>query len=270
MRKQKRRGLIFGMLAVVLALTTGFIFTSQISELQHRIGDMQQVVVAKHAIPPRTQITADMLELQEIPRLYAHPSYIQSIADVADQRIAVVPLAEGAIVRQSDVAPANGLEDGWRGLSIGVNPVAVLVDRVQTGSHVDVIVSYETTYLDAEGKEVQAKRTATLLSDVEVLSIAGAPQPRATLQRTDNEASAASAAQGGSDLGPADAVPADAFGNNYGLRDSVVIATLKVSPTDAQQLAYMDTYASDIRLALRRNDDRAIEPLKPLSEEDFK
>jgi Flp pilus assembly protein CpaB len=202
--------------------------------------------------------------------MYAHPSYLQSINDVANQRIAVVPLDAGAIVRQSDVAPANGLEDGWRALSIGVNPVAVLVDRVQVGSRVDVIVSYETSFLDSEGKEVATRRTSTLLSDVEVLGIAGAPQPRETLQRPPSEADAAQAADSDSAFGPASTTIGSSPVDNYGLRDSVVIATLKVSPEDAQQLAYMDTYASDIRLALRRNDDRAIEPLKPLSEEDFK
>jgi Flp pilus assembly protein CpaB len=274
MRKQKRRGLIFGLLAFSLAIFTGFLFSSQIQALERQVGDMQQVVVAKTSIAPRTLITADMLETRQIPRMFAHPSYVQSISDVADQRVAVVALEQGTILRQGDVALTSGLDDGWRAISIGVNPVAVLVDRVAPGSRVDVIVSYETSFLDREGKEVKTKRAVTLLNDIEVLAVNGTPRsrttPSASAQEAAPEEEAPSTGLGifgsGSELTD---TSSDPFNTPYGLRDSVVIATLKVSPEDAQKLAYHDTFATDIRLSLRRNDDRAIEPLKPTSQEDF-
>jgi Flp pilus assembly protein CpaB len=274
MRKQKRRGLIFGLLAFSLAIFTGFLFSSQIQALERQVGDMQQVVVARTSITPRTLITADMLETRQIPRMFAHPSYVQSIADIADQRVAVVALEPGTILRQADVALTSGLDDGWRAISIGVNPVAVLVDRVAPGSRVDVIVSYETSFLDREGKEVKTKRAATLLNDIEVLAVNGTPRSRTTPSASAAESAQPEQAQptglgifgSGSELTD---TSSDPFSTPYGLRDSVVIATLKVSPEDAQKLAYHDTFATDIRLSLRRNDDRAIEPLKPTSQEDF-
>lgn len=275
MRKQKRRGLIFGLLAFSLAIFTGFLFSSQIEALERQVGDMQQVIVAKTSIAPRTLITADMLETRQVPRMYAHPSYVQSIADVADQRVAVVALEQGAILRQSDVALTSGLDDGWRAISIGVNPVAVLVDRVAPGSRVDIIVSYETSFLDREGKEVKTKRAVTLLNDIEVLAVNGTPRSRTTPAPDVNAAAEETEAQSSGGLGifgpPPETAPNDGgtFSSPYGLRDSVVIATLKVTPEQAQQLAYHDTFATDIRLSLRRNDDRAVEPLKPTSQEDF-
>jgi Flp pilus assembly protein CpaB len=276
MRKQKRRGLIFGLLAFSLAIFTGFLFSSQIEALERQVGDMQQVVVAKTSIAPRTLITSEMLETKQIPRMFAHPSYVQSIADVVEQRVAVVGLEPGTILRQNDVAPTSGLDDGWRAISIGVNPVAVLVDRVAPGSRVDVIVSYETAFLDREGHEVKTKRAVTLLNDVEVLAVNGTPRSRTTPAADATEEDEQQAEQSGGGLGIFGPQPAisgsidDPFNSPYGLRDSVVIATLKVSPEDAQKLAYHDTFATDIRLSLRRNDDRVIEPLQPTSEEDFK
>jgi Flp pilus assembly protein CpaB len=226
------------LLAFSLAIFTGFLFSSQIEALERQVGDMQQVVVAKTSIAPRTLITADMLETRQVPRMYAHPSYVQSISDVADQRVAVIALEQGTILRQSDVALTSGLDDGWRAISIGVNPVAVLVDRVAPGSRVDIIVSYETSLPD----------------------VSAAAQP-------EEESSGGLGIFGP----PPDAAPSDggSFNSPYGLRDSVVIATLKVTPEEAQQLAYHDTFATDIRLSLRRSDDRAVEPLKPTSQEDF-
>lgn len=274
MRKQKRRGLIFGLLAFSLAIFTGFLFSSQIEALERQVGDMQQVVVAKTSIAPRTLITADMLETRQVPRMYAHPSYVQSISDVADQRVAVIALEQGTILRQSDVALTSGLDDGWRAISIGVNPVAVLVDRVAPGSRVDIIVSYETSFLDREGKEVKTKRAVTLLNDIEVLAVNGTPHSRNT-PAPDVSVAAQPEEESSGGLGifgpPPDAAPSDggSFNSPYGLRDSVVIATLKVTPEEAQQLAYHDTFATDIRLSLRRSDDRAVEPLKPTSQEDF-
>ena len=273
MRKQKRRGLIFGLLAFSLAIFTGFLFSSQIEALERQVGDMQQVVVAKTSIAPRTLITADMLETRQVPRMFAHPSYVQSISDVADQRVAVVALEQGTIVRQGDVAPTSGLDDGWRAISIGVNPVAVLVDRVAPGSRVDVIVSYETSFLDREGSEVKTKRAVTLLNDIEVLAVNGTPRSRTTPPPDAEETVQEAETSGGLGIfgpGPdvADTVDS-AYSTPYGLRDSVVIATLKVTPENAQKLAYHDTFATDIRLSLRRNDDRAVEPLKPTSQEDF-
>lgn len=266
MRQQKRRGFVFGLLAVVLAGITGLMFTSQIAALERQIGDKQQVVVLKEAIAPRTLITADVLEIKEIPRMWAHPSYVQSIDDIANQRVAVVPLEKGAIVRQTDIAPTNGLEGGWRAVSIGVNPVAVLADRVQTGSRVDVVVSYETSYLDEQGQEVKEKRTETLLSDTEVLAVLGGPQtPVAQSSSAEDENS--SGQRNG--FFTRSTAPTQDDTPEYKLRD-VVIATLKVQPEDAQRLAYMDTYATDIRLSLRRADDRAVEPVKPLTEGDLR
>lgn len=265
MRHQKRRGFLFGLFAVILAVVTGLLFTSRLAALERQIGERQRVVVAKQNIDPRQLITADMLEVRDIPRMFAHPSYVQSIEDVANQRIAVVPLQQGMIIRQTDVAPTNGLEAGWRAVSIAVNPVAVLADRVNAGSRVDVVVSYETTFIDAQGEQVSEKRTRTVLSDVEVLGVAGAPRTQAQVQAPN----ASAQAQGGF-FGAQPQTSPLTPSTGYELRDSTVIATLKVRPEDAQQLAYMDTYATDIRLALRRPDDRAIEPLPPISEEDFR
>lgn len=272
MRRQKRRGLIFGLLAFGLAIFTGFLFASQIEALERQVGNMQQVVVARQAIAPRTLITADMLETREIPRMFAHPSYLQSVSDVADQRVAVVALEPGAIVRQNDVAPTSGLDDNTRAVSIGVNPISVQVDRVTGGSRVDVIVSYETAFLDSQGKEVREKRAMTLLSDVEVLAVEGAPQTRPVPQATPSEAPAEQSSAFSGVLPSQGSAPpvGSAWGSPYGLRDTVVIATLKVTPEDAQKLAYVDTFASDIRLSLRRSDDNSIEPLPPITEEDFK
>jgi Flp pilus assembly protein CpaB len=272
MRRHKRRGLIFGLLAFGLAIFTGLLFASQIEALERQLGDKQQVIVVKQPVAPRTLITADMLETREIPRMYAHPSYIQSVTDVADQRVAVVALEPGAIVRQNDVAPTSGLDDNTRAVSIGVNPISVQVDRVKGGSRVDVIVSYETTFLDSQGKEIREKRAMTLLSDIEVLAVDGSPQSHAAPAATPSAPSAEQTSAFGSIL-PAQASTSNsgsALSSPYGLRDTVVIATLKVSPLDAQKLAYVDTFASDIRLSLRRSDDNAIEPLPLISEEDFK
>lgn len=271
MRRQKRRALLFGMLALCLALFTGFMFTSQIQALERQIGDKQQVIVTKVNISPRSLITADMLEIREIPRMYAHPSYVQSIAEVAGQRIAATSLEPGAILRQYDVAPTSGLTDGGRAISIGVNPISVQVDRVISGSRVDVIVSYETTVLDREGREVPTRRTIILLQDVEVLAVAGSVQSRvATASEAATEEQERGGLSGIFGGGSPASVGSNALSPAYGLRDTVVVATLKVSPHDAQKLAYADTFASDIRLALRRSDDRAIEPFPPVSEEDFR
>jgi pilus assembly protein CpaB len=262
------------MLAIALAVATGFMFTARIQALEAQIGDMQQVVVMKTDVPARSLITAEMLETREIPRTYAHASYIQSVSEVAGQRIAVTELQPGAILRSSDVAPTSGLNDGWRAISIGINPVSVQVDRVTPGAHVDVIVSYETTVLDAEGRETATRRTVILLQDVEVLAVAGAPQP-ATPNRQAAQAEEAPEEEGGTFggiFGGADIAGGASTNVNLGtgVRDTVVVATLKVSPQDAQKLAYADTFASDIRLALRRGDDREIEPFPPVSEEDFR
>lgn len=269
MRKQKRRGLILGLLTMLLASLTGLLFTSRIAALERQIGDRQRVVVARTTIAPRTLITSDMLEERELPRQFAHPSYLQSMSDIANQRVAVIEIPAGSIVRHNDVAPVHGLESSMRAISIGANPISVQVDRVTPGSRVDVIVSYETSSIDAQGQERRTRRTITMLKDVEVLAVAGAPQTRS--QSLSPEPTAAASDDGLFGLGAAPAV--DQLNrpliSPYGLRDSVVVVTLKVSPADAQKLAYADTFASDIRLALRRPDDRSIEPLPPVSEEDF-
>lgn len=268
MRKHKRRGLLWGMLAFSLAIATGWLFQTQVNALEQQIGARQTVVVARQPIPPRTLITADMLETRDMPQQFAHTSYIQNAADVVDQRVTLVAVEPGVPLRTSDVAPVSGLNDGFRAVAIGVNPISVQVDQVQAGTHVDVLVSYETTFLDKQGQEVRTKRTQTILQDMMVLAVNGAPQTQ-----TASPAPSSGASSGGSFFGSAiggtsntNAAPT----SSYSLREKGVVVTLKASPGDAQKLAYVDTFATDIRLATRRADDRAIVPVAPVMEEDFK
>lgn len=267
MRKQKRRGLLFGMLAIVLALLTGFLFSSSIAALEKQIGDMQQVVFVKTDVEPRTLITANMLEIREIPRMFAHTSYVQSIEEVAGQRVAVTKLEPDAILRLTDIAPTSGLEGGLRAISIGVNPVAVHVDRIQPGSRVDIVVSYVDTTLDSQGQEVETRITRTVLQDIEVLAINGTPVPR----NVPTEAEAAPEEETSGLFGSIGSGPPDSLEERYDLEaDSDVIATMKVTPEQAQTLSYMDTFATDIRLSLRRPDDDNFVPMSPVTPEDFK
>lgn len=224
-------------IAVALAGITGCFLFGYLQELERRVGDTIEVVAASQDIPARTLITPEMLAIKTIPQRYFLESYILNPSDIIGW-VTLVNAREGNYMLREMVDQNAGLGPSERAVSIAVNQVTSVGGNVRPGNRVDVIVSYE----DEEGYGV----TEMLLQDVEVLAVSSLLPP---------------VEEGG--LGPSRFLPTGEL-----MSDATV--TFALDPQQAMQLTYMSNFAKEVRLMIRRLDERETPPLEPVTPRTFR
>ena len=179
----------------------------------------------QHAVPI-TELTAEELSDSQWVR--------QTIENQIGDQFTLLQLERGDIV-QTNFLGASDLDAGLREISIAIDPVTSVGSKVLPGQRVDVVVSYEKS---VEGLPVPV--TELLLQDVEVRS-----------PTTDN---LYTTVEGEEEFGLAS--------GQSGSRTSVILA---VSLADAMRLTHMANFATEVRLIVRRPDDRATHEMPPIT-----
>jgi len=239
MDRAKRRGLALMVIALILATVSGCFFFTYLQRLEREIGDTIDVVAASRDIRARTLLTSEMLTMKRIPRKYALDSYVLNPADIVGTAVTLVDMHEGDILQRNTVDQNAGLDAGMRALSIAINQVTSVGGNVRPGNRVDIVVSYKT------GQE-ESGITTLLLQDVEVLAVSSLLPP-----------------VGEEGIGPARFLPTGEL-----MSDATV--TLALKPEDALKLIYMSNFAKEVRLMIRRLDERELAPLAPVSPSTFR
>lgn len=237
MNRSRRRGIAFTVIAMALAGITGCFVFGYIQELERRVGDTVDVVAAGQDIPARTLITPEMLAMETIPQRYFLESYILNPSDIIGW-VTLVDVHEGNYLLREMVDQNAGLGPGERAVSIAVNQVTSVGGNVRPGNRVDVTVSYED--------EASNGVTVMLLQDVEVLAVSSLLPP---------------VGEGG--LGPTRFLPSGEL-----VSDATV--TFALNPQQAMQLTYMSNFAKEVRLMIRRLDEREVPPIEPVTPRTFR
>lgn len=226
--------------AIVLAFITGSLFFSYLNRLERIIGDQVTVVAAAESIPARTQISPEMLTVQEIPRNFVHDSYFFNPQDLTIGYVALADIEEGQIIQRNLLDANAGLEPGFRAVALNTDLVSSVGGNVRPGNRVDVIVSYMN--------EENNPRTEVLLEDVKVLAV--------------------------NNLLPSgdEAVPGIVGANRFLpsgqlIKDGVV--TLSLRPDDSTRLVFMSNFGAEIRLVIRRLDELDSRPVDPVTMDEF-
>ena len=239
MQETRRRGLYLTLVAIIMALVTGFFFFVYLNSLERVIGDRINIVVAAVDIPARTLITPDMLTETELPRQFVHDSYYFNPQDLALGFVTITDIEEGQPVQRNMIDANAGLEPGFRAISLAVDQVGSVGGNVRPGNRVDIIVSYVD-----QGEQAL---TRILLEDVRVLAV-------------NSLLPSGSDTPGG--IGPSRFLP-----DGQLIKDAVI--TLALNPDDASRLAYMASFGSNVQLAIRRLDETDRSAVDPVGLDDF-
>ena len=228
--------MIFAGIGIVLAIVTAILFFRYLNSLEREIGEKIEVVVAAQDIPDRTLITEDMVKLDEIPQRYARDSYFQGVEQVVGH-VTLINLNKDDILQVTALGEGMTPKPEMRAMAIAVDQVTGVGGILAPGDRVDILVSY--TEAD------DSNTTTLLLHDVEILAVGGSPGVM------------------GEGLAPGESSqfqPAAA--------EAIVVLTLGLE--DAMKLTYMDNFGEEVRLILRRRDDKTSPSVTPVTLDDFK
>jgi pilus assembly protein CpaB len=166
-------------LAVVLALLSAVLVYAALSRTGDGSGlgadEAQTVVVAKEAIPARSEITGSMVELRQVPINARGDQALTSVDDVVG-KVTRYPIAANEQVLASKVVspelPAEGealtyvVPEGMRAISIQASQVLSAGGLILPGDYVDILWDYPR-----EGATVPLF-TRTVLQNIEVAAVA--------------------------------------------------------------------------------------------------
>ncbi|MCL6634262.1 MAG: Flp pilus assembly protein CpaB [Peptococcaceae bacterium] len=222
------------MLAVIVGLAAAggiYLYLEDLKKTYVLSGDFVKVVTARQRIPAKTQITAQMIEMKDIPANYINERAAVDTGEVIG-KIARSEILPGEQVLRDKLAKDRDSSDGLsftlppgrRAVTVAVNEVSGLAGLVRPGDRVDVLGTFDLQ--GAVGQE-KASITSLLIQNVDVLSVDQSTSP------------AAGNNQDGKKAAPAHTI------------------TLSVTPEQAQPLVLCSEKGS-IRLILRPATDQEI------------
>jgi pilus assembly protein CpaB len=173
MSRRRRAAVLIG-LSIILGALAASNVSSREAALRREVGPAVPVLVARSGLAAGARLDPGVLAVRRVPARYAPARAYRSPADVAGLRAAV------AIPNGSDLDPSV-VDDGTTAAG-AAGPALRAGERVAQivavgsaqalgpGAHVDVLVTREGADGDAAGS------TSLALEDVEVLSVARAPE----------------------------------------------------------------------------------------------
>jgi len=166
------------LLALLFGLTAAggtYFFLANIRETYRQSGDFTKVVVARQRIPARTQITAQMIDLKELPAKYINEQAVVDPGETVGKITRAEILPGEQILRDRLVKDKDSMDGlsflvtpGKRAVTISVNDVSGLAGFLKAGDRVDVLATF-----DLQGAPGQDKSSITsmVVQNVDVLSV---------------------------------------------------------------------------------------------------
>ena len=231
MNPRQRRGALLVVVALAGAVAVFASVLSFVSSVSARVGPLVGVVALSHDVAAFTAITPADVTVVEVPRQWAPAGAVLDAAAVVGL-VSPSALPAGTYAQAGMFETSPGVADGYREVAILVDAETGVAGKVSAGDRVDVIA---TTAADAPGG---GAGTGT----------AGAPTAPATAQVWVQDALVLN-------VGVVQDVQADTTG---GLTEGKAVpVTFALPVADALRLAYAESFAVKVRLALRGGGDDA-------------
>ncbi|MDT0304122.1 Flp pilus assembly protein CpaB [Streptomonospora wellingtoniae] len=215
MNPRQRRGILLMIVAAAGGVAVFLTVVAYVSNLNSELGSYRTALRLTEDVQPYQEITPDMLEEYEVPaRFFDAQHFIGDFGAINEQAgrlpVASSALREGELLQRSMVIAAPDLEEGEREIAIMVDAETGVAGKVGRQSRVDVYAAFNP----GEGQpQACAYR---VLTDIEILDIG--------------------------DVG-------STIDETTGDTGSVVPVTFRLTPDQALNLTYAESFASSLRLA---------------------
>lgn len=209
MNPRQRRGVIFMVLSVLVAVAVFVILTNYVRGVSSQVGPTTTVYEAVGPIEAYTPLTGENLVPVQVPERWTPPTARLELPDLEGRRVAF-RLEEGTVVSSDMLVPPSDLSPTEREIAINVDAETGVSNRVQPGDRVDIYA----TFADVSGLPAQVR---VLVRDVRVVTKSGVQ----TVTQADS----------------------DGVSEN-----EVVPVTLALEPDDSLAVTYANAFAQEVRL----------------------
>ncbi len=222
MNPRQRRGVLLIALAAVGAVAVFLSVTNYVAEVRSQVGPVVQVLRLAQDAPPYVALTPDMVEPVEVPERWGPENAVSDPLELAGL-VPTVLLPAGTVLQNGMLVPPPQLAPGQRELAINVDAETGVAGKIASGDLVDIYATFP-------GSEANPAQAVIVVEQAQIIDVG---TPVATEETTST---------GAFDQG------------------QVVPVTFALSVDESLRLAYIESFAQTVRLALRAPlDDETIE-----------
>ena len=224
MNPRQRRGVLLIGLSIVGAVAVFFAISGFVADVQRQVGPMETVVRLTTDVEGFQPIPEESMEVVEVPTRWKPPLAVGSTAELQGL-VAGGDLPAGTLVEAGDLTDPPSITNGQRQIAILVDAETGVAGNIGVGDAVDIIAT-------RQGLENEPARAEIAIQGATILSI-GTPR-----------------VEDGADPSTG------AFAAN-----EVVPITFVLPTSDVLRLAYVESFSTTVRLALRSPlDDGSLDP----------
>jgi pilus assembly protein CpaB len=221
---RQRRGVLLLILAALGAVVVFVAVSGYVADVQRQVGPLEPVVRLTADVAAYTPIPADAVEVVDMPARWRPPLAVGSLAELQGLVVAT-DLPAGTLIEAGDVTDPPDVVAGQRQIAINVDAETGVAGNIRVGDVVDIIAT-------RQGVDGGVPSAEIAIEAARILSIG-------TAQVTEG-------------VDPA----TGAFAT-----DQVVPVTFLLPTSDVLRLAYVESFATSVRLALRApTDDGLLAP----------
>lgn len=216
MNSRQRRGVILMLLSILGALVVFGGVLSVVNDVESKLGPETTAYEVKGDIDPYTELDEGQFTEIQMPKRWLSDTAITDLAELRG-KIAVNPLKKGSILQSDMIADRPALEKGEQEIAIMIDASTGVAGKITPGSRVNIFA----TFPSESGNDKSEPVSKVLVDGAKVIDVG-----KLTSLEPDEDDRAAS-------------------GNRQAVPITFALGTL-----DAQRVAYAESFATHVRLAL--------------------
>ncbi|MEV6697170.1 Flp pilus assembly protein CpaB [Streptomyces sp. NPDC051453] len=225
MNSRQRRGVILLVISALCAVGAFAGVLSVIRDVNSKVGPEVAAYRLKDDVAPYKELTADRFEKVEMPERWLSKTAVTSLSQIHG-KIAVTTLKKGSLLQTDMIVARPQLRDGQQEIAIMIDAETGVAGKITPGSKVNIYATFKAA------NEKAKDQSKVIVENAEVM-----------------------------DVGKL--TPIDEQGGDNGRRrqGEAVPITFALDPADAQRVAYAESFATHVRLALvAAGSDAAVPP----------
>jgi len=212
MNSRQRRGVILLLLSVLCAFAAFAGVLSVISDVNSKVGPEVGAYRLKSDVAPYTALKNDQFEKIEMPKRWLSDNAVTDLSEV-DGKIAITQLRKGSLLQNDMIVKQPALQAGEQEIAIMIDSATGVAGKITPGASVNVFATFAA---ENEGAAAQSK---IIVANAKVLDVG----KLTALEPSEDDNRQAT-----------EAVP----------------ITFALDTLDAQRIAYAESFAEHVRLAL--------------------
>ncbi|MFG2500287.1 Flp pilus assembly protein CpaB [Streptomyces sp. NPDC048441] len=216
MNSRQRRGVILLVLSVLAAFGAFAGVLSVIRDVNSKVGPEVAAYKLKGDVAPYKELSADQFEKVEMPERWLSDNAVTDLRQVRG-KIAVTQLRKGSLLQTDMIVKRPELDPGQQEIAIMIDAATGVAGKITPGSTVNIYATFKAETDNAKDQSKVIVESAKVIDVGKLTALDPDQDDRARSRRTETEA---------------------------------VPITFALDTADAQRVAYAESFATHVRLAL--------------------